>query len=334
MQLTEAQLQLKVAEIYKEEQFKILQEKWNTLAGYEKRFIFEFVKEFTPDKSYMLSEAKWYNTLGDILGIFDPTGVVDVINGISYFKQGDNMFGILSIISAIPIAGDIVGKSLMGIVKGGGTLAKEIKAIKTPADAAKIAEHSKIFKKLLGMIESISGRILSIIEKVPGGKRFTNVVRKWITLLQDANKIGKGAKLAEKGGKLSLSEFKVFRNYGVQDLKGFKKFWKKGGFFGKNRQLSRLLSKTKFWLGFLDLIGVANFVGPDELVAQMGESTVNAKMDEYMNTPEAEKNWNSEMSGLQSMETQQTPPPPPAPSTKTTDPFMNLFTTLLGGGLK
>ena len=35
-----------------------------------------------------LNEA-WWNTLGDIVGIFDPTGIVDVVNGIDYIRQGD-----------------------------------------------------------------------------------------------------------------------------------------------------------------------------------------------------------------------------------------------------
>ena len=37
------------------------------------------------DKSELIQESEWYNTVGDIVGIFDPTGVVDIVNGISYF---------------------------------------------------------------------------------------------------------------------------------------------------------------------------------------------------------------------------------------------------------
>jgi len=60
-----------------------------------------------------INEAEWYNTLGDILGIFDPTGVVDFVNGISYMKQGDTVFGILSMISVFPYFGDLVAKPLL-----------------------------------------------------------------------------------------------------------------------------------------------------------------------------------------------------------------------------
>ena len=31
-----------------------------------------------------LNEAKWWNAIGDVLGIFDPTGAVDLINGLDY----------------------------------------------------------------------------------------------------------------------------------------------------------------------------------------------------------------------------------------------------------
>ena len=31
------------------------------------------------------------------------------------------------------------------------------------------------------------------------------------------------------------------------------------------------MRQTKWWLGFLDWMGVANFIGPDELAAQIGK---------------------------------------------------------------
>ncbi len=37
-------------------------------------------------ENYMINEAEWYNTLGDIIGIFDPSGVVDFVNGYFIFK--------------------------------------------------------------------------------------------------------------------------------------------------------------------------------------------------------------------------------------------------------
>jgi hypothetical protein len=57
----------------------------------------------------LINEA-WYNTVMDILGIIDPTPVVDIINATSYFIQGDTLFGILTIVGAIPYAGELLKK--------------------------------------------------------------------------------------------------------------------------------------------------------------------------------------------------------------------------------
>ena len=32
----------------------------------------------------LLAEARWWNAIGDVVGIFDPTGAVDLINGLDY----------------------------------------------------------------------------------------------------------------------------------------------------------------------------------------------------------------------------------------------------------
>ena len=49
-----------------------------------------------------INESEWYNTIGDIVGIIDPTGVVDLVNGVSYWNQGDKLFALLSWISVVP----------------------------------------------------------------------------------------------------------------------------------------------------------------------------------------------------------------------------------------
>jgi hypothetical protein len=55
-----------------------------------------------------------------------------------------------------------------------------------------------------------------------------------------------------------------------------------------------LMRQTKWWLGFLDYIGVANFVGPEELVSKMGEENIKKKMEEYNKTPQATQNANED----------------------------------------
>ena len=334
--LNEQQLTDKVSQIYKEELLSIIQEKWETLTGSEKRFIFEFVKEYSPEKSYLLSESRWWNTIGDIVGIFDPTGVVDLINGMDYIRQGDTLFGIMSLISAVPYIGDVVGKPVVLAMKAGGESARVLKGIKTAEGAAKVGKEIPIFGKLLSKMGEIGPKLLEIIKKVPGGKGLVKTIESWVELLTKASKEYKaGGELVKSGGKLTSSEFRAFRDYGINpEWSWIKRAWKKGGFFGKNRQLSRLFAKTKFWLGFLDYIGVANFVGPEELSQQMGQTNMDSKMEQYMNTPQAQQNWNSEMGNIPS-EGMTPPPPPKSPSDgKMEDPINSIITTLLGGALK
>ncbi len=295
--LTETQLKFRLVEIYKEEQNKLLEERWDNLLPYEKKFIFEFVKEFSPKNSKILKESRWWNTLGDIVGIFDPTGIVDIINALDYFRQGDNLFGFMSLISAVPYVGDVVGKPIIGILKAGGRASKLIKLAKGSSAWAKLGKQFPIIGKLLEKIGSIGGTLLTILEKAPGGKKFTKVVKDWINMITKASKeykmIKSGTKLTSTVGKITQSEFKMFRTYGLDSYSGLMRLWKKGGLF-KNRQLSRLLVKTKFWLGFLDLVGVANFVGPEELESQMGEEEFNNRMSEYVESPQGKSNWEQE----------------------------------------
>lgn len=54
------------------------------------------------------------------------------------------------------------------------------------------------------------------------------------------------------------------------------------------------MQSTKWWLGFLDYIGLGNFVGPDEVIAQMGDPEFQRKMEQYQNTPEARRYFEEE----------------------------------------
>jgi phage shock protein A len=76
--------------------------------------------------------------------------------------------------------------------------------------------------------------------------------------------------------------------------------------FGKSSLRTRILmGQTKFYLGFLDKLGVGNFVGPEELSQQMGEKNLRDKITEYSQTPEGQKNWTEDMSSVDM--SQQTP---------------------------
>ena len=70
----------------------------------------------------------------------------------------------------------------------------------------------------------------------------------------------------------------------------------------------------------MDFAGIGNFVGPDELSQQMGQTNLDSKMEQYMNTPQAQQNWTSEMGNIPS-EGMTPPPPPPQQQQQQTGDF-------------
>jgi hypothetical protein len=54
------------------------------------------------------------------------------------------------------------------------------------------------------------------------------------------------------------------------------------------------MGQTKWWLGFLDYIGIGNFVGPEELSNQMGETQMLKKIEQYNQTPQALENFDDQ----------------------------------------
>ena len=76
----------------------------------------ELIFQIYEEERLKLNEDKWYNTVGDIVGIFDPTGVVDLVNGVSYWNQGDKLFAMLSFISAVPILGDAIDDTIFHLL--------------------------------------------------------------------------------------------------------------------------------------------------------------------------------------------------------------------------
>ena len=262
-----------------------------------------------------VNESEWYNTVGDIAGIFDPTPTIDIINGISYFSQGDTLFGILSIISAVPYVGDIVSKPVVGALKIGGTATKELKIAMDLAKAGKTAEASVSLAKLakepgvvgkfLQSAKSWSPKVASYVEKLPGGllKGFKNTILDYLKLLENAG--AKSVKFQKAAGNLAkyignaakpAENIAALKNL-LKTEKVFTGLTKKGPLaniflggaprlFGDKR-MRILMRQTKWWLGFLDYIGVANFVGPDELTSKMSESDIKQKMEKYNQTTEA-----------------------------------------------
>lgn len=301
---------------------ELAEQNWSKFSSQEKELVLEFYKLLHPNKTKVIKEAKWYNLVGDILGIADPTGIVDIVNGISYFSQGDHLFGLLSLISAVPYAGDVVAKPVMGALKIGSAATKELKVAMDLAKVGKTAEASASLAKLakepgvvgrfLQSAESWAPKLASKVEKMPGGllKGFKNTILDYLKLLENAGAksasfqkyagnlskyIGLAAKPAENVAALQkmLKTEKVFT--GLTTRGPLSKIFLGGAprLFG-NRRMRILMRQTKWWLGFLDYIGVANFVGPDELMSKMGEDEIRRKVTDYNKTPEAQQNANQD----------------------------------------
>jgi hypothetical protein len=156
--------------IYKEEQTNFIVEKISKLDEDEKEFVFEYIKMVNPDTSKLIKEDKWYNWVGDVLGIVDPTGIINILNGLSYLKQGDKFLGIVSLVAGIPIIGKAVGLPLLGALKSGSRIGKLLRGATTSADFAKIGKSSSLFGKFLGFMPKISQWFGKMVPKLPKAK--------------------------------------------------------------------------------------------------------------------------------------------------------------------
>jgi len=363
LSLTESELKEKMVQIYKEEQVSLLDEKWNKLSGIDRQFVLEFLKILYPEKSMLVTEARWYNTVGDIVGIFDPTPITDTINGISYWRQGDKLYAILSWISAIPIIGDVIGKGVIGVMKKGGSVSKAFKEATIAGDATKMAKTAKMaggpIAKLVEKAPSWGGKILStlksLIGKVPFlGTGLVKVIDEYIAIFTKASKEMKASteitgKLMAKGeAALTKSEkellatelkkqssFRGFRDYKGEGQSFANKYISGGmGRLWGNRATRSLMRRTKWYLGLLDFLGVANFVGPDELEEKYGD--LQGRVDEYEKTNQAQQYAQEDLG-----QGEVSPPPPPTSSTSSTSPQssggggldpVSALASLFGGG--
>jgi hypothetical protein len=332
------------------------------------------IQQFYGENDQLLNE-EWWNTIGDVVGIFDPTGLVDFVNGLDYIRQGEYFFGLLSMIAIIPYVGDLAAKPLMGVSKGSTvmkgvnqamSLVKNSKNVNATADAAKIladvGKSSPLLSKLLNTSISWGGKLKQIInkiaDKIPGGK-LTGGLRKtlndWIDLFIGVAKQRKNvghvvtnfAKRVKKADpktatalmqelKTGLSKSsRTFRDFKMSDP-GFMSKYVWPGLSFRNRNLMALMRKTKFYAGLLDYIGVANFVGPEELSQQMGEKNLRDKITEYSQTPEGQKNWTEDMSSVdmsQQTPTQQTNTTTSSDGNTNGDPFSKMLKNIFMGQL-
>lgn len=332
------------------------------------------LSEHTDENGELINEAAWYNTVMDILGIFDPTPIVDIVNATSYFIQGDTLFGVLSIVGAIPYAGDVIAKPVLGALKVGGPSVKALEsAIKLSKGAA---VGSKEYKAATETIEqlakqpgvigtflqkmggSFGDKVIKTIDEIPSGpfKGMKNTIKSYFQLLSNAGKKGamfqKRAGVLAKGfqkGTATVKDVELLKNY----LKTQKVFnpatLTKPGFFTNvffggiprlfrspdQRRLRILMQSTKWWLGFLDYIGLGNWVGVEEISKRMGDENFIKKVDEYNQTPEAKQNFEDQF-GSEGMDGQTNNQQSASSSTTSTpdiDPFAKFLRGLFTGQL-
>jgi hypothetical protein len=279
-----------------------------------------------------LNEAYWLNTVLDVVGIVDPTGIADFANAVSYYKQGDTLFAFLSLISAVPYIGDVVGKTAIGTMKAGSQGTKYLRN----AEKAINAGNTELALKNLKMLEKVEGpantlfktaqnwtsRVDTVIDRIPnmGGllTGFKKSLQSWSNLFSSASKrsmgvrrlmvnktpqeqmkLVQGLEAALKREKFMdpaiLGKPNILQRFLFGGGLGFGRF---SDLYGKSTLRTRvLMGQTKFYLGFLDKLGFGNFVGPEELSGMMGEEQMLAAMKQYESTPEGQETLKTELGG-------------------------------------
>lgn len=306
-------------------------EKWPTLDKNQKLFVREYIKQTNPKNKKKIDEffnkldnkllnEEWYNTLLDIVGWVDPTGITDAINGVIYMVQGDYLFGFLSFVAVIPYVGDLISKPIMASLK----MAKpELKMVNQAMELSKLGkadEAAALLKKASGsdqqvswftkQINNIAPKMKQFVENIPAGplKGFKNTILEWIQMF---SKAGKEAKVVTKmTGDLAtnlpkLSKANQLKNLedltkAIKDVKGpfrgfegqavgWKHFWAGMPQIFGNRSTRALMTKTKWYLGLLDWMNLGNWVGPNELTKTMTEEELMKQMQLYNATPQAKQ---------------------------------------------
>lgn len=327
---------------YSDEEIQHVKNIYENFTDSQKSLVKDLLQAYYPEKFNQLNEETyWWNTLGDVLGFVDPTGAVDVINGISYFMQGEKFYGFLSLVAAVPLA-DFVVKPIMGLgkssklFKGMEGALKMVKSnpSKAASELASISQQSSIAKKFINAVSSWGTGLMNIIDRIPGKKwlGLKQVLKDWINVFVKAAEKNKSlyrwAERVAKNYKGDPKQIKQLMDYmksttalgknkfALSGLKGGLKAAKNQGVWRTiwggmpriwgNRERRSLMNRTKFYAGFLDYLGITSFKNVEDVAKDMGEDEFNRKMGEYYNTPQAEQYAYDDVSGYD--EPQQSPP--------------------------
>jgi hypothetical protein len=169
-------------------------------------------------------------------------------------------------------------------------------------------------------------KVNSFLKEIPVGpfKGMKNTIMDYFTLLGRAGSKSKGvsglAKSLEadmKLGKAKIHDIETLRdivkNEKIFDVAALSKpGFLSQTFFGgiprifrspEGRRLKIMMQQTKWWLGFLDYIGIGNWVGAEEVVKRLGgEQAMNQAMENYQKTPEAQQYYKESFKGEESMD--------------------------------
>jgi len=162
----------------------ISESQYKKLNSYNNHGVNLIINEVAGKRLEPLSEG-WLNTLADIVGIFDPTGLVDIGNAISYWSQGKNTFALLTLVSAIPGIDWATKPFILGskIVAG--------------------ASETKILGWLVRTLNKWIGKVLDkidkmLLSKIPIVKNFANAMRTFINGIK-------------KDSEMKLNESKLYK---------------------------------------------------------------------------------------------------------------------------
>jgi len=333
--LTQEQLDMINSDLKREKVIQEIHEKWQTISKTQKLFVLEYLKVLHPHKEKQLNEVikkvksnqlneAWYNTVLDVVGWLDPTGIADALNGVIYLTQGEYLFGFLSFVAAVPYAGDVVAKPVMYALKAGKPSARALNGVMKLSKAGKTAEATAELTKLASsggligwftkQLAKLAPKLEQLIMAMPGGvlKGFKNTLLEWVRLFKTAGKTGTitkqmvgnlaknfprmtQAKQLEKLAEMKSTLAKVkgpFSSYRTASggVFSWKTFW--GGMpqlMGRNKSVRSLMRKTKWYLGLLDFLGIGNFVGPDELQEKLGEAKFEQSIEAYNSTDQSKQ---------------------------------------------
>jgi hypothetical protein len=280
-------------------------------------------------ESKNISESEWYNLVGDIAGIFDPTGIIDALNAVSYFSQGEILFGMLSIVSVLPYIGDALAKPVVLGAKMAGPIIKPLNAALRTKQVPKIVEAlnkigssgkfgENLFKFFKGFGDDVLNGLKKLVDKVknlPGGKQLSKLVDEWVDIFKETGKqlgkkvpkkVGSEWKLAGETIKSTeamkvmgknfldlLIPFKgsgsAFATAGSKVAKDASR-WEKAISFFKVPKLRKTLGKTKLWGHFLtSVFGEGPKDNVDEVLAKYGEKATGVKFQKFIDSTEGKK---------------------------------------------